>query len=158
MVKLLYQLMEAKMSTEMREAIRIGTLEIRFLVEPEESAGSVSVFEFDVPARSKVPIPHSHDAYEETIYGLAGILTWTVDGSTVDLAPGEALLIPRGSVHHFDNAGDVDARALAVVTPGILGPDYFREISDVMDAAAGGPPDLAALAAIMRRHGLTPAA
>jgi quercetin dioxygenase-like cupin family protein len=158
MVKLLYQLMEAKMSTEMREAIRIGTLEIRFLVEPEESAGSVSVFEFDVPAGSKVPIPHSHDAYEETIYGLAGILTWTVDGSTVDLAPGEALLIPRGSVHHFDNAGDVDARALAVVTPGILGPDYFREISDVMDAAAGGPPDLAALAAIMRRHGLTPAA
>ena len=158
MVKLLYQLMEAKMSTEMREAIRIGTLEIRFLVEPEESAGSLSVFEFDVPAGSKVPIPHSHDAYEETIYGLEGVLTWTVDGSTVEVAHGEALLIPRGSVHHFDNAGDVDARALAVVTPGILGPDYFREISDVMDAAAGGPPDLAALAAIMRRHGLTPAA
>ena len=105
-----------------------------------------------------VPFPHSHDAYEETIYGLEGVLTWTVDGSTLDVAPGEALLIPRGSVHHFDNGGDIDARSLAVVTPGILGPDYFREISEVMDAAAGGPPDLAALATVMRRHGLTPAA
>ena len=145
------------MAAQMQEAIGIGALEIRFLVEPEESRGSVSVFEFDVPAGSKVPIPHSHDAYEETIYGLEGVLTWTVDGSVIDVSPGEALLIPRGCVHHFDNAGEVDARALAVVTPGVLGPNYFREVAAVLDASAGGPPDLAALAAVMRRHGLTPA-
>ena len=145
------------MATQMTETITIGALEIRFLVEPAESGGSVSVFEFGVAAGSKVPIPHSHDAYDETIYGLEGVLTWTVDGSTVEVAPGEALLIPRGSVHHFDNAGDVGARALAVVTPGVLGPDYFREVSAVLEASAGGPPDLVALAAVMRRHGLTPA-
>ena len=52
---------------------------------------------------------------------------------------------------------EVDAKALAIVTPGILGPDYFREVAAVLDAAAGGPPDLAAIAAVMRRHGLTPA-
>jgi hypothetical protein len=46
---------------------------------------------------------------------------------------------------------------LAVITPGILGPDYFREIAAVVKAAAGGPPDHAAIAAVMRRHGLTPA-
>ena len=50
----------------------------------------------------------------------------------------------------------VDAKALAVVTPGILGPDYFREIAAVLDAAAGAPPDLDAIAAVMRSHGLTP--
>jgi hypothetical protein len=61
-------------------------------------------------------------------------------------------------VHHFDNTGDVDARALAIVTPGVLGPDYFREVAAVLDAAAGGPPDLAEIATVMRRHGLTPAA
>ena len=65
--------------------------------------------------------------------------------------------ITRGVVHHFDNTHDVDAKALAVVTPGILGPDYFREVAAVFEAAAGGPPDLAAIAAVMSRHGLTPA-
>jgi hypothetical protein len=67
------------------------------------------------------------------------------------------LFIPRGAVHHFDNTGDVDAKALAIVTPGILGPDYFREVATILDAAAGGPPDFAALRDVMRRHGITPA-
>jgi len=66
-----------------------------------------------------------------------------------------ALCIPRGALHQFDNTGDVDAKALAVVTPGILGPDYFREVAAILDAAAGGPPDFAALGEVMRRHGLT---
>ena len=130
---------------------------IRFLVEGEQSGGSVAVFEFDVPAGSKVPAAHSHDGYEETIYGLEGVLTWTLEGTATDVGPGEALCIPRGAVHQFDNNGETDAKALAIVTPGILGPDYFREVADVLEAAAGGPPDLAAIAAVMRRHGLTPA-
>jgi quercetin dioxygenase-like cupin family protein len=130
---------------------------VRFLVEGGESAGSVAVFEFDVAAGAKVPTAHSHDGYEETIYGLAGALTWTIDGSETEVGPGDALVITRGAVHRFDNRGDADATALAIVTPGILGPDYFREIAAVFDAAAGSPPDLAAIAAVMRRHGLTPA-
>lgn len=144
------------MATMTSEEIRVGQLAIRFLLEGEQSAGSVSVFEFDVPAGAKVAAAHSHDGYDETIYGLEGVLTWTVEGAPTDVGPGEVLCIPRGAVHHFDNAGDVDAKALAIVTPGILGPDYFREVAAIVDAAAG-PPDLAAIAAVMRRHGLTPA-
>ena len=107
--------------------------------------------------RRQVAGAHSHDGYEETIYGLEGVLTWTIEGTPTDVGPGEALCIPRGAVHHFDNTGDIDAKALAIVTPGILGPDFFREVGAILDAAAGGPPDLAAIGAAMRRHGLTPA-
>jgi Cupin domain len=85
------------------------------------------------------------------------VLTWTVDGQRTDIGPGEVLCIPRGMVHRFDNPHDADAKVLAIVTPGILGPDYFRDVAAVIDAAAGGPPDLAALGTVMRRHGLTPA-
>jgi quercetin dioxygenase-like cupin family protein len=145
------------MTATTREEIMVGELAIRFLLEGEQSAGAVAVFEFDVPAGSKVAAAHSHDGYEETIYGLEGTLVWTVEGEPHEVGPGEALFIPRGEVHQFANTGDVDARALAIVTPGILGPDYFREVAGVLDAAAGGPPDLAAIAAVMRRHGLTPA-
>ena len=36
-------------------------------------------------------------------------------------------------------------------------PDYFREVAAIVDATVGGPPDLVAIGAVMRRHGLTPA-
>jgi quercetin dioxygenase-like cupin family protein len=143
------------MATKMREEIMVGPLAIRFLVEGEESGGSVALFEFDVPAGMKVAAGHSHDGYEETIYGLEGVLTWTIEGDAFDVGPGEVICIPRGAVHQFDNTRNVGAKALAVVTPGILGPDYFREVAAVLDAAAGGPPDSAALGEVMRRHGLT---
>src|SRR5512142_2575434 len=136
------------------EAIHVGDLEIRFLLEGAASGGSVAVFEFDVPAGAKVAAAHSHDAYEETIYGLEGVLTWTVDGRQIEIGPREVLCIPRGAVHRFDNTHAADAKMLAVVTPGILGLDYFREIAAVAKATAGRPPDPAAIAEVMRRHGL----
>jgi quercetin dioxygenase-like cupin family protein len=139
------------------EEIKVGEVAIRFLVDGKQSKGSVAVFEFDVPAGARVPVAHSHDGYEETIYGLEGVLTWTIEGTPTHVGPGEALFIPRGAVHHFDNTGNVGAKALAILTPGILGPDFFREIAAILDAADGGPPDLAAVAEVMRRHGLTPA-
>ncbi len=138
------------------EEIRVGALAIRFRLEGEASGGSVAVFEFDVPAGARVPVAHSHDAYEETVYGLDGTLTWTVDGRSIEVGPGELLCIPRGAVHRFDNPHAADARMLAVVTPGVLGPAYFREVAAVIQAA-DGPPDPAAIGAVMRRHGLTPA-
>jgi quercetin dioxygenase-like cupin family protein len=144
-------------ATTTREEISLGQMAIRFLLEGSASGGSVAVFEFDVPAGAKVPVAHSHDAYEETIYGLRGTLTWTVEGTVTEVGPGDVLCIPRGAVHHFDNAGAADATSLAIVTPGLLSPDYFRDIAEVAAAAAGGPPDLVAIGKVMKRHGLTPA-
>jgi len=140
-----------------QDEIRVGSVVIRFLVEGERAAGAVAVFEFDVPAGARVPAGHSHDGFEETIYGLEGVLTWTIEGAQVDVGPGEATVIPRGAVHQFENRGELDAKALGIVTPGILGPAYFRDVAAVLAAAAGGPPDLAAVGEVMRRRGLTPA-
>jgi quercetin dioxygenase-like cupin family protein len=145
------------MATSSSEEIRIGQLAIRFLLEGEASGGSVALFEFDVPAAARVPIAHSHDAYEETIYGLEGVLTWTVDGEQTEVGPGEVLCIRRGVVHRFDNDHEADAKMLAIVSPGILSPEYFREMAAVIKAATDGPPDPVALAEVMGRHGLTPA-
>jgi quercetin dioxygenase-like cupin family protein len=140
------------------EAIRLGPLAVRFLITGENSGGSIAAFEVIVPGAQRLEAPaHSHDHYEETIYGIDGVLTWTVDGKPIDVGPGQALCIPRGAIHRFDNNGIQDAKALCVVTPAALGPQYFRECAEVISAAAGGPPDRAKLAEIMRRHGLTPA-
>ena len=140
-----------------KESITVGQLGVRFLVEAGDSNGSAAVFECYVPANSRMPAPHSHDAFEETIYGLEGVTTWTVDGETIEIGPGEAVCVPRGAIHRFENRGSMDAKFLAIATPGVFGPDYFHEIGEVLAASAGGAPDLAAAAEVMRRHGLTPA-
>jgi quercetin dioxygenase-like cupin family protein len=137
----------------------IGTkgLTVHFLLTGGESNGSIAAFELAVPGSERLPAPaHSHDHYEETIYGLEGTLTWTVNGKAIEVGPGEALCIPRGAVHRFDNNTSKQAKALCVITPAAIGPEYFREAFEVINAAAGGPPDRAKMLEIMRRHGLTP--
>jgi len=140
------------------ETIHLGTLDVRFLVTGDDSTGSVAVFEVFIPKGQRLMAPaHSHDHYEETIYGISGVSTWTVAGMPIDVGPGQALCIPRGTVHRFDNHGSQDVRALCVITPAAIGPQYFRESAEVINAAVGGPPDRAKMSAVMIRHGLTPA-
>ena len=139
------------------DTITVGALGVRFLVDAADSNGTASVFECYVPANAKMPAPHSHDGFEETIYGLEGATTWTIGGETVEIGPGEAVCVPRGRIHGFENHGSVDAKFLAIATPAVFGPSYFREIGEVLAASAGGPPDLGAIGAVMRRHGLAPA-
>ena len=141
------------------ERIRIGPLGIRFLLTGDDTNGAVSVFEVTVPAGQKLAAPaHKNDAYEETLYGIEGVLTWNIDGKAIEVGPGQAVCIPRGAVHRFDNFGTQNAKQLSIVTPAIMGPAYFREASEVVNAAGGGPPDAATMVEIFRRHGMTIAA
>ncbi len=140
------------------EIIPIGTtgIKIRFLLTREDTNGSMSVFEVHVPAGLKLPAPaHQNDAYEEVLYGIEGVLTWTVDGTPIPVGPGQALCIPRGAAHRFDNVGTVDARQLCLISPPVMGPEYFREAAAAIGAAGGGPPDRAKMAEVFRRHGMT---
>lgn len=140
------------------ETIHLGPLTVRFMVTGENSCGTIAAFELVVPAAQRLAAPaHSHDHYEETIYGLEGVLTWTVDGKPFELGPGQSLCIPRGAIHRFDNHGVNAARALCLITPAAIGPQYFREAAELINATAGGPPDRVKMGEIMRRHGLTPA-
>ena len=140
------------------ETIRLGPLAVRFLITGENSNGSIAAFEVIVPGAQRLAAPaHSHDHYEETIYGIDGVLTWTVDGKQIDVGPGQALCIPRGAIHRFDNHGSQDVKVFCVITPAAIGPQFFRESAEVINAAVGGPPDRAKMVEILRRHGLTPA-
>ncbi len=137
-----------------KETIRVGQVTIDFLLETADSNGSVAMFEFTVPVGAKVPIPHYHEHYDETIYGLEGVITFTVEGSAINIGRGESCFIPRGAVHGFDNLGQEDAKALAVITPALIGPNFFKECAEIVNA--GGPPDIEKLKTVMTRYGLIP--
>jgi len=82
------------------------------------------------------------------------LVTFTVEGKAVDVGPGASCFIPHGAVHGFNNLKQADVKALAVITPALLGPEFFKEMAAIVNA--GGPPDLDKLKAIMLKHGLVP--
>lgn len=138
-----------------KEIIRLGQIEIVFHLEPEDTGGEVSMFEFLVPAGAKVPMPHYHEAFDEVIYGLEGIMTFTIDGNSVDIGPGQSAFIKKGIVHGFYNFQQSNAKALSVITPALLGPSYFTDLAAIINV--GGPPDMEKLKQVFKKHGLVPA-
>ena len=140
------------------EIILVGGLALRFLLTGADSSGSIAAFEMTVPGGKRLPAPaHSHDHFEETIYGLSGILTLTLDGKEVEVGPGQAVCIPRGAVHRFYNNTEQETKTLCVITPAAIGPQYFREMANILRSAVVGPPDPATVLEIMLRYGLKPA-
>lgn len=139
--------------TPAQEAIRIGMIEIRYLLDGS-AAGHSGLFEMTLPPRANVPPAHSHPDADELLYVLQGRLRHSVDGAQRDLGPGDCAFTPRGAVHGFSNPFDETVRTLTVLTPDI-GAGYFRDAAAVVNA--GGPPDKARLLEVMTRHGLRPA-
>ena len=134
-----------------KEIIRVGQIEIRFLLDGEDTNGRLCLFEFLVAPGARVPAPHYHEHVDEVAYGLEGVLTFTIEGQSIQLGPGERCFIPRGAVHHFVNAGPETTRTLSVLSPALIGPAYFRDMAALL---ASGPPDAAQVAQVMARHGL----
>ena len=138
----------------MPEVIRVGGVELRFLRSKEDTDGSLDMFEMTVQPNARMPVPHHHETWDETIYGLAGVTTWRIDGQDVGVGPGQTVFIKRGVVHGFRNDKQEPASCLCVLSPGVLGPAYFREMAALI---AGGAPDLAKMRETMLRYGLVPA-
>jgi len=138
----------------MPETINLGSLQLKFLQSKDDTAGSLDMFEMTLQPNARMPIPHYHDRWDETIYGLAGISTWRIDGKDIDLAPGETVFIKRGVVHGFTNRSTAPASCLCTLSPGVLGPQYFRDMASLLSA---GTPDPAKMKETMLRYGLIPA-
>ncbi len=135
------------------ETIRIGGLELEFLHSKDDTEASLDMFRMTVHPKARMPVPHYHESWDETVYGISGTVTFRVAEQDIAVGPGQSAFIRRGVVHGFDNRTDAPATCLCVLTPGVLGPAYFREIAALV---AAGPPDPARIKEIMLRHGLVP--
>ena len=134
--------------------IRLIGLELLFLQDKGDTKGSLTAFEMTVHPNARMPVAHYHESWDETVYGLKGQVVWRVDGEDIRITPGDCVFIPRGIVHAFRNESEAVGTCLCIVTPGVLGSDYFEEIAAVIGA---GPPDPAKMKQVMLRHGLVPA-
>jgi quercetin dioxygenase-like cupin family protein len=137
------------------ERIRCGALEIRFHGHRDHTSGHADVYEVIIPEGARVPGAHHHVDVDEIITVLEGTVTYRIGEELLELGPGESAASPRGIVHHFANLHKGTARMMITATPGRMGPEYFRDVAEVVNG--GGPPDMAELKAVMNRYGLEPA-
>ena len=136
------------------EEIRIGPLGIRYFADGSLTSGTSDCFEFTVPAWNKGTPPHYHDAVDEMVFGVEGRVTFTIGGEEQILEPRGFLFIPRGKVHSFDNNDGSTGVVLCLMTPALIGRDYFREMAALF--AGGGRPEPEQIRTVMLRHGLVP--
>ena len=107
-----------------------------------------------VPARTGPP-PHVHHAEDETFILLDGVIDFHVADDVHRAGPGSVVFVPRGTRHHFSNAGDGVARMLFTYSPaGMEG--MFAEIGSPGSRGMQAPPlsagDLEALARVAGKY------
>lgn len=138
----------------MHHPIKIGKITITFLKSRHETAGALDLFELLVPPNASLNVPHLHRDYDETILGMNGITTWFIEGERFQVGPGQRLIIPRGTVHSYSNFHTSTARMMCLLTPGLVGPEYFRELAAAFQPDSA--PDIAEISNVMARYGVIP--
>ena len=131
-----------------------GGLEIQYSLDAADTGKQLVVFKCSIPSKARVPIPHYHKAFDETVYGVQGVTTYKVDSETIQLHPGDTIFIPRGVVHSFVNKTKETTEFLCYINPGIFSSSYFRDIAAVVNN--DGPPDIDKIKEIMKKNGLVP--
>lgn len=139
-----------------KEVIEFGGMKIYYCLDASDTKGQLTMFKCVIGAGAKIAAAHYHENFDETVYGLTGIATYTIDGKTIEIGPGDSVFIPRGAVHAFANKSDETIEFLCVANPGVFGPDFFKDAAEIINA--GGPPDIAKLKQVMLNHGLVPVA
>ena len=81
----------------------------------EDTKGAYSLLEVTVIGDG--PPQHIHKAEEEALYVLEGEVNIQIGDQIIQGTAGSFVLIPRGTVHTFQNAGSTPAKLLGIVSP-----------------------------------------
>lgn len=137
-----------------KEIIAFNSMEIHFCLDAADTNKELTMFKYILPAGAKEPVPHYHENFDETVFGLSGAVTYIVDGKTMEIGEGDALFIPRGAVHSFMNKKNEPTEFLCFTNPGALGPDYFYDLASVL--GSHDQQDIKKIKDVMLKHGLFP--
>jgi quercetin dioxygenase-like cupin family protein len=132
------------------EAVQLLALGVRFMIDGERTGGAFSLVEHPLPPRALGAPLHTHHNEDEYSYVLQGRLGVQLGDDTLEAAPGDLVVKPRGIPHAFWNAGDEPARLLELITPAGF-EHYFRELAPLLAAPAR---DETAIGQIVARYQL----
>ena len=84
-----------------------------------DSGGRVLEWELLLAPGGRVPSSHAHPRQEECFTVLDGRMRFRVGGRRITAGPGDTVLVPPGTVHHFANAGPRPARVAVQTWPAL---------------------------------------
>jgi quercetin dioxygenase-like cupin family protein len=126
----------------------LGEQVVLKLAQPDTAGQFTLLEQFNTPG-SGIP-PHIHTHEDETFLVLEGRVEFNIGGDTHTLGAGDIAFAARQVPHTFRVVSDTPARMFITLTPsGIEG--MFRELAQL----PAGPPDLAQVAAICGRYGVS---
>lgn len=124
----------------------------RYLLRGDRSDRRFALIEQTIPPRKLAAPMHVHEREDEYSFVLAGRMGAQIGEQVVEAGPGELVFKPRGIPHTFWNAGDEEVRVLEIISPAGF-EQYFADLAP--ELAGPGEPDMAALAEIRARYGLS---
>ncbi len=99
---------------------------LRLLVTGEATGGTLAIVAMSVDRDSRSP-RHTHAHEDEIVYILAGHLSFTLNGTSVDAPTGSCLTLPRNIEHSYQVLSDT-AHLLVIITPAGL-ENFYRELA-----------------------------
>src|ERR1700740_3608579 len=93
--------------------------EIVVLRSAADTGGPVLDWELRLAPGGRVPSSHAHPEQQETFTVLEGTMCFRVGSRRIIARPGQRVLVPPGTVHHFANAGRVTARVAVESRPAL---------------------------------------
>ncbi|MFE0461171.1 cupin domain-containing protein [Kitasatospora sp. NPDC058965] len=130
------------------DPVRWTVEEGRILLRAEDTGGLFSFFELTTPPAGGPPV-HLHQGIDETFYVIEGAYEIQLGDRIHEAGPGTLLYGPRGIGHGFRNISDRPSRMLCISTPGGA-ETLFEGLAEIL--GHDGPPDRAAVAALVARH------
>ncbi|MHA7899113.1 MAG: cupin domain-containing protein [Henriciella sp.] len=129
---------------------------VRLMLSSEETAGEVTLYEFEVPAQSAGSPPHTHTLEDEYFFILSGTLDVLVDGQVSQLSEGDFAALTRGHTHMFWNGSDAPVRLLMATTGASFEAFMGSVAPRLADAQPEGPQEAGAvIGALAAEHGIT---
>lgn len=123
---------------------------LQFHLCSQQTDGTFAMFTDTTPPGGGPP-PHFHLQEDEWWYVLEGQPEFFDGERWFPVAPGDAVYMPKNSLHTFRNAGNGPLRQIIHTAPG--GFEHFFRKSEA-EFAKGGAPDLARICAIGAEHGI----
>lgn len=118
----------------------MGWGSIKWFVSPDTVAGATSSFGEVVINPTRGHERHEHPDADEVLYVIEGTGRQTVgDGDEFDIVAGDAVWVPKGTMHSTFNTGWKPLRLIATYTPG--GEEQaLRGLPDFVELPAGDNP------------------